>query len=86
VVLPATCAPRRPLAYLRACACPCAILPPRLPAVPRLSPPGYPGDAPRTSPARWPTGAGSGTQRRCGVQVVGAPAGRSRRHRRKNTV
>ena len=52
VVLPATCAPRRPLAYLRACACPCAILPPRLPAVPRLSPQGYPGDAPQTSPAR----------------------------------
>ena len=52
VVLPATCAPRRPLAYLRACACPGAILPPRLPAVPRLSPPGYPGDAPQTSPAR----------------------------------
>jgi hypothetical protein len=52
VVLPATCAPRRPLAYLRACACPGAILPPRLPAVPRLSPPGYPGDAPRTAPAR----------------------------------
>ncbi len=52
MVLPATCAPRRPLAYLRACACPGAILPPRLPAVPRLSPPGYPGDAPRTAPAR----------------------------------
>jgi hypothetical protein len=52
VVLPAPCAPRRPLAYLRACACPGAILPPRLPAVPRLSPPGYPGDAPRTAPAR----------------------------------
>ncbi len=52
VVLSATCAPQRPLACLCACACPGAILPPRLPAVPRLSPQGYPGDAPQTSPAR----------------------------------
>src|SRR5262249_31336038 len=71
VVLSATCAPRRPRASLCAWAGPCALRPPRLPAVPRRSPPGYPEDAPRTAPARCPAGAGSCIQRRCSVQAAG---------------
>src|SRR5262249_24413812 len=48
-------------------ALPC--LPP--PAIPRPAPPEHPGDAPRTYPPHLSAGTGRGTQRRCGVRVVG---------------